>query len=255
MARKNGIVAVLLLLLLSACAPTVAPPSPPTDETVDASAQPVAPAPKPPEGDDAQPPEAPAPPTPVRPKDGQEFVRVRDYIPDIVVDLRYATADNFTGTVIYSYDDAWLRYDTVEKLIDVQEQLKAEGYRLCIWDALRSAASQQKLWEVCPDGNYVANPANGYSGHTCGDTVDVTLVTLEGGAVEMPSGFDDFSALADRDYADVSAQEAENARLLERVMEDCGFTGYDKEWWHYSDNDRAQPAPEFEPEKGSSDDP
>ena len=255
MARKNGIVAVVLLLLLSACAPTVAPPSPSTDETVDASAQTVAPAPKPPEGDDVQPPEPPAPPTPVRPKDGQVFVRVRDYIPDIVVDLRYATADNFTGTVIYSYDDAWLRYDTVEKLIDVQEQLKAEGYRLCIWDAFRSAASQQKLWEVCPDGNYVANPANGYSGHTRGDTVDVTLVTLEGGAVEMPSGFDDFSALADRDYADVSAQAAENACLLERVMEDCGFTGYDKEWWHYSDNDRAQPAPEFEPEMGSSDDP
>ena len=141
MARKNGIVAVVLLLLLSACAPTVAPPSPPTAETVDTFAQPVAPASKPPEGDDVQQPEPPAPPTPVRPKDGQEFVRVRDYIPDIVVDLRYATADNFTGTVIYSYDDAWLRYDTVEKLIDVQEQLKAEGYRLCIWDAFRSAAS------------------------------------------------------------------------------------------------------------------
>lgn len=181
------------------------------------------------------------------PQDAQAFVRVQDYIPDIAVDLRYATTNNFTGKVIYAYDDAWLRYATVSKLSDAQEQLKAQGYRLCIWDAFRSAHSQQTLWEIYPDGNYVANPANGYSGHTRGDTVDVTLVTLEGETVEMPSGFDDFTALADRNYEDVSAAAGEHAMLLESVMESCGFSGYDKEWWHYSDNDRAQPAPDFEP--------
>lgn len=180
-------------------------------------------------------------------QDVQSFVRVQDYIPDIAVDLRYATTNNFTGTVIYAYEDAWLRYATVSKLADAQEQLKAQGYRLCIWDAFRSAKSQQKLWDTYPDGNYVANPANGYSGHTRGDTVDITLLTLEGEPVEMPSGFDDFTALADRNYEDVSAAAGEHAALLESVLESCGFTGYDKEWWHYSDNDRAQPAPDFEP--------
>ena len=183
------------------------------------------------------------------PPDNQAaFVRVRDYIPDVTVDLRYATADNFTGRVIYTYQDAWLRYATVRKLARAQEQLADRGYRLCIWDAFRSAGAQQALWEACPDGNYVADPAKGYSGHTRGDTVDVTLVTAVGEPVEMPSGFDDFSALADREYSDVSPAAAEHAALLEAVMESCGFVGYDKEWWHYSDADRAQPAPAFEPE-------
>lgn len=227
--------AVLLLLLLAGCTLPWGAPAQDTPEPVVTVPEPAAP-------ENPETPETPAPP-----EDGQTFVRVRDYIPDIAVDLRYATADNFTGTIIYAYDDAWLRYDTVCKLAEAQEQLRDMGYRLCIWDAFRSAASQQKLWEVCPDGNYVANPANGYSGHTRGDTVDVTLVTEDGAAVEMPSGFDDFSARADRDYSDVSALAGANARLLEQVMEDCGFDGYDKEWWHYSDNDRAQPAPDFEP--------
>lgn len=182
------------------------------------------------------------------PDDPTAFVRVRDYIPDLVVDLRYATPDNFTGRVIYAYDDAWLRYATVCKLARAQELLGDRGYRLCIWDAFRSAQSQQTLWQVCPDGNYVADPSKGYSGHTRGDTVDVTLVTAAGETVEMPSGFDDFSALADREYSDVSQAAAAHAALLEEVMTACGFVGYDKEWWHYSDCDRAQPAPTFEPE-------
>ena len=246
MNHRYWLAAVLLLTALSGCTTPEAQQNIPPEGTVDAAAaedearMPVA-APDMAEAD-TQAADIPSPP-----QDAQEFVRVQDYIPDIAVDLRYATTNNFTGTVIYAYDDAWLRYATVSKLSDAQEQLKAQGYRLCIWDAFRSAHSQQTLWETYPDGNYVANPANGYSGHTRGDTVDVTLVTLEGEAVEMPSGFDDFTALADRDYEDVSAVAGKHAALLESVMESCGFTGYEKEWWHYSDNDRAQPAPDFEP--------
>lgn len=245
MKLRYWLAAALLLTVLSGCTDSPAEQqSSPPEETVDAAVT-----------EDAVPAETPAAAEqeaqdaiPDPPEDAQDFVRVQDYIPDIMVDLRYATTNNFTGTVIYAYDDAWLRYATVCKLLDAQEQLKAQGYRLCIWDAFRSARSQQTLWETYPDGNYVANPANGYSGHTRGDTIDVTLVTFEGETVEMPSGFDDFTALADRDYQDVSVVAAEHAQLLESVMESCGFTGYDKEWWHYSDNDRAQPAPDFEPE-------
>lgn len=244
MKKMQWIAAALLLLLLTGCT------APAEDQTIlinDADSVEVT------DNEDTKPLEEPEEAEsdivtiPDPPQDTQSFVRVQDYIPDIAVDLRYATTNNFTGTVIYAYDDAWLRYDTVCKLSDAQEQLKAQGYRLCIWDAFRSAKSQQKLWETYPDGNYVANPANGYSGHTRGDTVDITLITLEGESVEMPSGFDDFTALADRNYEDVSAAAGEHAALLESVMESCGFAGYDKEWWHYSDNDRAQPAPDFEP--------
>ncbi|MDR3767418.1 MAG: M15 family metallopeptidase [Butyricicoccus sp.] len=242
MKKRQWVAALLLLTMLAGCKS----PAAESDSAVESSAsiEKQAAASSASDAPAAEPEETPilAPP-----QDPQTFVRVRDYIPDITVDLRYATADNFTGMVIYAYDDAWLRYATVRKLAKAQEQLKAQGYRLCIWDAFRSAHAQQTLWEAYPDGNYVANPANGYSGHTRGDTIDVTLVTLEGEAVEMPSGFDDFSALADRDYRDVSATAAQHAALLESVMASCGFTGYDKEWWHYSDTNRADPDPDFEP--------
>lgn len=181
------------------------------------------------------------------PASPETFVRVHDYIPDIQVDLRYATENNFTSTVIYDYTDAWLRYGTVLKLAAAQEALTEQGYCLCIWDAFRSAESQDKLWEVYPNGNYVANPANGYSGHTYGDTVDLTLVTLDGVPVDMPSEFDDFTAAADRDYSDVTEAQAEAASILEQAMEQSGFTGYDKEWWHYSDEDAYPPELEFIP--------
>jgi D-alanyl-D-alanine dipeptidase len=174
------------------------------------------------------------PRTPAEPSD-DEPVRVKDYIPDIYVDLKYATTDNFTGQVIYDFTDAYLRYGTVKKLAAVQKELTEMGYSLKIWDAYRPIGAQFRLWEVCPDPVYVANPNVGYSKHSKGNTVDVTLVLSDGGEITMPTGFDDFSTKADRDYSDVSDQAAANARLLENTMSDHGFNCYFGEWWHFSD--------------------
>lgn len=174
------------------------------------------------------------PATAVTPSD-EELVLVKDYIPDIYIDLKYATTNNFTGTVIYESDDAYLRYGTVKKLAEVQNELRNLGYSLKIWDAYRPTSAQYKLWEVCPNPEYVANPNNGYSNHSRGNTVDVTIVHADGSAVTMPSDFDDFSVLADRDYRDVSAEAAKNATLLESAMLSNGFSAYSGEWWHYSD--------------------
>lgn len=164
-----------------------------------------------------------------------DFVKITDYIPDIVVDLKYATADNFTGTVIYDFKDAYLRYGTVKKLAVAQEKFKAMGYYIKIWDAYRPFAAQEKLWQVCPNPRYVANPANGMKAHNLGGTIDMTLVTFDGNEVVMPTAFDDFSLKADRDYSDVPETAAGNARMMERVMTECGFVGYAGEWWDYSD--------------------
>ena len=166
-----------------------------------------------------------------------DFVKVTDYIPTIQVELAYAGTDNFTGQAIYDFTEAYLRYGTAKKLAAVQEALKAQGLGLLIWDAFRPTAAQFKLWEVCPDPTYVANPETGFSSHSRGNTVDVTLVSLDGTAVEMPTGFDDFSPLADRDYSDVDALPAANAALLEDAMTQAGFTPYQGEWWHFSDSD------------------
>ena len=126
-----------------------------------------------------------------------EYVLVNKYIPDIYVELMYATDNNFTGVRIYDFTDAYLRYGTVKKLANVQKELKEQGYSLKIWDAYRPFEAQQKLWEVYPDPNYVANPANGMKKHNLGGTVDITMVAADGSVISMPTEFDDFSLNAD----------------------------------------------------------
>lgn len=165
----------------------------------------------------------------------ETFVRVVDYIPDLEVDLRYALDDNFMGKAVYDFTNAWLRYGTVKKLASAQAALKEQGYRLKIWDAFRPPAAQFVMWEVYPHSGFVANPNKGFSNHSRGNTVDVTLITLDGAEVVMPTAFDDFSEKADRDYSDVSPEGGANALLLEQTMETAGFKPYFGEWWHFAD--------------------
>lgn len=182
----------------------------------------------------------------IRPRDS-DFVNVKLYIPRIMVDLKYSTTDNFTGQVIYDFEDVFLRYGTVMKLKAVSEELEAKGLGLKIWDGFRPVSAQFKLWEICPDPTYVANPNKGYSNHSRGFAVDVTLVDSQGREVEMPTGFDDFSGQADRDYSGCSQIQRENALLLESVMEKHGFTGYQGEWWHFNDTQKYDVEDCFDP--------
>lgn len=176
-----------------------------------------------------------------------EYVIVKKYIPDIYVELRYATENNFTGVKIYDFTEAYLRYGTVKKLAQVQKELKQQGYSLKIWDAYRPFEAQQKLWEVYPDPNYVANPANGMRRHNLGGTVDITMVAADGSIIPMHTEFDDFSLKADRNYSDIDNEEAvKNVMILQTAMENNGFTGYQGEWWDYSDTDEYE-AVDFEP--------
>lgn len=179
--------------------------------------------------------------------ENDEYVLVKKYIPDIYVELRYATENNFTGVKIYDFTEAYLRYGTVKKLAQVQKELKQQGYSLKIWDAYRPFEAQQKLWEIYPDPNYVANPANGMKKHNLGGTVDITMVAADGTVISMPTEFDDFSLKADRDYSDIEDEEAvKNVMILQNAMENNGFTGYQGEWWDYSDTVEYE-AVDFEP--------
>lgn len=176
-----------------------------------------------------------------------EYVLVNKYILDIYVELMYATDNNFTGVRIYGFTDAYLRYGTVKKLANVQKELKEQGYSLKIWDAYRPFEAQQKLWEVYPDPNYVANPADGMKKHNLGGTVDITMVAADGSIIPMPTEFDDFSLKADRNYSDIDNEEAvNNVMILQNAMENNGFTGYQGEWWDYSDTVEYE-AVDFEP--------
>ncbi len=239
---SRRLLAVLMAaLLLSGCAPAVPAQrtASPVVISLAATPAPTVPASPEPEHTDSQPTAAKTPAcSPLCPELPPEtLVAVRDHIPDILVELRYASENNFTGMQIYDFTEPQLRYGTVQKLLAAQRMLSAQGYGLKIYDAYRPSSAQYRLFEVFPDSRYVANPYRGFSSHSRGNTVDVTLVAADGSAVEMPSAFDDFSALADRSYDDVSEAARAHALLLEAVMTECGFSPYQKEWWHFSDTD------------------
>jgi|GEM_PF-1079800 len=164
-----------------------------------------------------------------------QLVFITDWIPTAYIDIRYASEDNFLGQKVYDFELPQLRYGTVRKLMEAQKRLEEKGFRLKIWDGYRPTSAQHRLWEIMPDARYVSDPSKGYSGHTRGNTVDLTIVTMDGREVIMPTDYDDFTAAADRDYSDVSELAAENALMLEKIMTECGFRGYSKEWWHYTD--------------------
>ena len=182
---------------------------------------------------------------PPREPDDADFVRIIDYIPTARVELAYATVNNFTGYRIYDFTDSYLRYGTVKKLVKVSEELVEQGIGLIIWDGFRPAAAQAKLWEICPDPNFVSHPVTGKRTHCRGNTVDISLYDLETGEdLPVPTGYDNFTAYADRDYSDSSEDAAANARLLEQIMEKYGFTPYFAEWWHFADT-KDYPIDEF----------
>ena len=180
-----------------------------------------------------------------------DLVRVMDYIPSVREELAYATGENFTGQRIYDFYNAYLRYGTVKKLASVCAELEEQGLGILIWDGFRPVSAQAALWDICPDPKYVSHPVTGTRAHCRGNAVDLTLVDLETGEkLEMPTEFDDFSPLADRNYGDCTDAAAEHARLLEAVMKKHGFKPYSAEWWHYTDTQSYPVAETFQPPVG-----
>ena len=164
-----------------------------------------------------------------------DFVDIQRTIPSVVLDIKYATTDNFTHTKLYNNSKALLRRGTADKLKKVADEVEKKGYHLKIWDAYRSPDAQFKMWKIVPDTRYVANPNKGYSNHSRGSAIDVTLIDFQGNEIPMPTGYDDFTAAAAR------ANENVNAKYLQTVMIENGFKLLPTEWWHFDDKDTYKP--------------
>ena len=154
----------------------------------------------------------------------------------IIIDLKYATADNFLGNTLYSDNICLLRRDVADRLVAVNRKLKSLGYRLKVWDGYRPLSVQRRMWAKLPNPGFVANPKYG-SNHNRGAAVDVTLVDLFGHDVDMPTGFDDFSERARSNYPHVSREVFKNRKILQDAMREFGFTTINSEWWHFNDKD------------------
>ncbi len=161
------------------------------------------------------------------------LVDVQKIHPGILVDLKYATADNFTRKKIYHFHRCFLQNKVAVALGKVQTKLESMNLGLKVWDGFRPPSAQRKLWEACPNERFVAHPSKG-SCHSRGASVDVTLVTKDKKELLMPSAFDDFSEKACLHYKDAPEIALKHRDLLHRVMHEEGFLSYEWEWWHFN---------------------
>ena len=160
-------------------------------------------------------------------------VDATEVIPDLVVDMRYATDDNFLKRKVYPEDArCMLLKDAAQRLKKAADVLRPQGYRLKVYDCYRPRAVQYEMWKIMPEPGYVANPKFG-SNHNRGAAVDLTLATLDGVEVEMPTQFDDFTPTAHHGFQGGTEASRKHRAILLKAMEGAGFKRNKMEWWHY----------------------
>ncbi len=179
-----------------------------------------------------------------------DFVDVQGLDPDIMVELKYASEDNFMGSAVYGgFKRAYLRRDAAMKLARANRYLKEmrPELTLLIGDALRPRRISWRMWkelEGSPMQRYVADPRAG-SMHNYGCAVDITITGIDGKRLDMGTPIDFFGELAQPRYeqkflkeGQLTKEQIENRRLLRRVMRAAGFHGIQSEWWHFEAFDK-----------------
>lgn len=181
------------------------------------------------------------------------FVYIKDVIPTVFEDIRYAGSHNFVGCPVDGYfaPRSVLREEAALALKEAAAALERMGLYLLIYDAYRPqrAVDHFVRWaqderdtkmkdefyptldksELCPRG-YIAV----HSGHSRGMTVDLTLADRDGTPLDMGGEFDWFSEISSHGYEDLTPAQKANRQLLRESMESAGFEAYSEEWWHYT---------------------
>ena len=174
------------------------------------------------------------------------FVDVRSIVPSAIIDLRYATANNFTGMRLYPPDARCLVHESMAPgLAAAAKILASQGDVLVFWDCYRPHDVQVKMFNVVPNPAWVAKPGPEARSHEAGRSVDVTIASaqeqcpptrqLAGRCLaDMGTDFDDFSSRATAFATDgVSADEQANRARLRNAMSAGGLSVYSGEWWHF----------------------
>ena len=165
----------------------------------------------------------------------KQMLDIKNNIPDLVLDLRYAGTNNFMHKKLYpAITTTYLRRPAADSLKVIQQQLNQSGFGLKIFDAYRPYAVTEKMWEPVQDDRYAADPKKG-SGHNRGVAVDLTIINLTTKEeLDMGTGFDNFSDTAHHAFNNLPEEILQNRLLLKTAMEQHGFKALDTEWWHYS---------------------
>jgi D-alanyl-D-alanine dipeptidase len=170
----------------------------------------------------------------VRANPDNALVDLKKFIPGIVLDIRYATTDNFTHARVYSKAMAYARKPVAEALRKAQADFNAVGYGIKIYDGYRPYSATVRFYELMKgDTTYVASPYKG-SRHNRGCALDMTIVDLKTGKeLAMPSPYD---AMQKESWPSTPVSDSgirKNRDLLISTMEKNGFKVYATEWWHF----------------------
>jgi D-alanyl-D-alanine dipeptidase len=162
-----------------------------------------------------------------------QLVEIKKVIPNITLDIRYATRNNFMNQVMYKEARAFARKPVVAQLKRAQLALNKKGYGLKIFDGYRPYAITKTFYKKAKNKNFVANPKKG-SKHNRGCAIDLTLIDLKTGKeVQMPTPYDSFAPEASPSYSNLPSAVIKNRALLITTMQSYGFRVLSNEWWHF----------------------
>ncbi len=162
-----------------------------------------------------------------------ELVNLEKFIPQLVLDIRYATANNFTREKIYSLAKAYARKPVAEALLRAQTEFKKHGVCIKVFDAYRPYSATVTFYEVYRDTTYVASPYRG-SRHNRGCAIDMTLIDLKSGKeLSMPTEYDSFRKEAWPTTPVSDPVIKKNRDLIILIMSKHGFKVNSSEWWHF----------------------
>ena len=163
----------------------------------------------------------------------KELIDLEKFIPGIVLDIRYATTNNFTGEKIYNLAKAYARKPVAEAVQRAQAELAKQGLGIKVFDAYRPYSATVKFYEVYRDTTYVASPYKG-SRHNRGCAIDMTIINLKTGEeLQMPTGYDSFKKEAWPSTPVTDPVIRKNRQLIIDTMQKEGFKVNSSEWWHF----------------------
>lgn len=193
------------------------------------------------------------------------FVYIKDLIPSITEDIRYAGSHNFIGRPVdgYAAPRCVLTCEAAKALVAAAEAFAAKGYTFLVYDGYRPqrAVSHFMRWaedladtaakaEFYPDLDKAELFEKGYlakrSGHSRGSTIDLTLLDSNGQPLDMGGEFDWFSPVSGHGYECLTDAQKANRLLLKDGMIAAGFLPYSEEWWHYGLKDEPHPDTYFD---------
>ena len=176
--------------------------------------------------------------------DTTQWTEVTDLDASILLDLRYATTNNFMEEQVYECGRCFLRPAVAEAIVNAHRELQQKGLGLKMYDCYRPRPIQWKLWNKVPNPKYVADPRKG-SMHNRGSAVDLTIVDDKGRELDMGTDYDYFGKEGWTFYEGSSQKVLDNRKLLRETLAKFGLKHIKTEWWHFAYRGRSYAISDF----------